>query len=78
MDSISKLNEIICVAFTVGKKTLSNNLKTAYGLKDCYLEHFTVCAFDALAKMDGSKEDRQKKLDTLRASMPLVITSPIW
>ena len=76
-ESQKKLAEIFKSALTIGKKTASERLKTAYSLKDNFQEHFVECTFKFQATLEGSVADRQVQMDQFQTSLPAV-QSPIW
>ena len=76
---MSKLSEIFAAALTAGMKTHSLALKTQYGIKDTYLDHFIDMAFSAVANGTRmSRQDKQDVLDALKTRLPAVVTSPVW
>ena len=77
-DTIAKLGEIFEAAMTVGRKTASAELKTRFGLKDTFMEHFIRQSFNVQSNTVGNKQARQEAVDGLRRTLPTNVLSPVW
>lgn len=76
--TLSEIEKIFKEVKRIGEKTNSYKLKTRYGVKDKYQEHFSEKIFAKADKLEGSTDEKQEALNKYIETLPSNMISPVW
>ncbi|KIK60035.1 hypothetical protein GYMLUDRAFT_168685, partial [Collybiopsis luxurians FD-317 M1] len=76
--TLQNLKSVFTCATTVGNKTRSKSLKSFYGIKDTFQDHFTDLVFAFEKSLWGTGLEKQAQVDNLVSKFPTDVYSPVW